>query len=111
MKTKLMSYKQFLASFNEETVASDVASTETKLGGKKSKVLKKKKPCKTKIQEGAERPEDILRKNNIKIKSTEMDDESYVILLYKDSDTELSKEILEKSGYEVSIVGKLLYIS
>lgn len=114
----MISYKHFLALIKEETTAGDIGGTDSKVF---KKVVKKKKPkesCKknkeikeAKLDENAQSPQDILRKENIKIKSIEMDDESYVILLYKTQDITKAKDVLEDNKYKVYVVGKLLYIS
>jgi flagellar biosynthesis GTPase FlhF len=108
--------KSFMEYANEETVASDVATVTQKLG---QKVHRKCKPnmsdadCKKSktIKEGFNSPEDKLINAGIKVKTSDMDDDSYVILLYKKDDVKKAQEILEKDGYEVSVVNKLLYIS
>jgi len=103
---------------DEETAAGDIAAVDSKLG---KKVQKRKKPCKDldddddcdkskKMTEKIETPDDIIRDAGIKVKSVDMDDSSYVILLFKKSDTEKAKEILRKEGYEITIVGSMLYV-
>lgn len=100
----------------EETTAGDVAPVSSKLGS----IKKKPKPCNTKkckdaenkkMTEKVQTPADYLRDSGIKVKSVEMDEDSYVILLFKKSDTKEAKDILEKDGYEITIVGSMLYVS
>jgi len=97
----------------EETVAGDVAPASQKLG-KMHKKCTPNKPCNKKEEIKEARgifPTDKLISAGIKVKTSDMDDDSYVILLFKKDDVQKSIDILEKDGYEVQAVNKLLYIS
>lgn len=108
-----MSFREFIL---EESSSGDVASTENNVtpSSKKKKVISKKRTYKCdedEVNEATVLPENILRNAGIKIKSSDMDDESYVILLFDKKDVEKAKEVLKAKGYEVTNVNKLLYIS
>jgi len=61
--------------------------------------------------EKQEKPEDILKNNNIEVKSVASDIDSYVILLKNKNDVKKATELLKKSGFECYVVSKLIYVS
>ncbi len=87
----------------DESSATDVAPVDKKLGKKVKKKIK--------VQESNTLPTKILRDNNIKVKSSDVDKDNYVIILFKKEDLKPAKQLLEDNDFNVQIIGKMLYVN